>query len=406
VPDPDPQELFDHMNQQLFGTKTPIQDQQATMSGFLEDYATANGVHNPDQIMQSYSPDQVRVLSSLAREFAVCDRWFGSAPCQTLPNRAFAHAGTSCGRVNNCNGNVDDCWFPPMSVYNTQTIFNVLEKTDHSWKVYNDTELPSLTRIQFYKYLDDPVLELHFRDFDDFIEDAKSGSLPEYAFIEPSFKFEPNDQHPAHNVLAGERFLYDIWTAVSTGPKWRSTLLLITYDEHGGCYDHCPPPWTATPPDKKKPQQPFDFKFDRYGPRVPAVLVSPYIRPGTVFRSSSAAVEYDHTSILATIRDWLSIPKSKMLRSRRVAKAPTLFDVLTLDEPRHVLPDIPPPLSVSGVQVSDRPLSSMQKTVIRGAVKQDQALPEGQRKGIPTDIHKKVRTESEAREVLGRYFKR
>jgi phospholipase C len=117
-------------------------------------------------------------------------------------------------------------------------------------------------------------------------------------------------------------------------------------------------------------------------------------------------VEYDHTSILATIRDWLSIPKSKMLRSRRVAKAPTLFDVLTLDEPRHVLPDIPPPLSVSGVQVSDRPLSSMQKTVIRGAVKQDQALPEGQRKGIPTDIHKKVRTESEARELLGRYFKR
>ncbi len=406
VPDPDPNELFDHMNRQLFGTTAPIQGQAATMSGFLEDYATAAGVKNPAQIMASYSPNQVRVLSALAKQFAVCDRWFGSAPCQTLPNRAFTHAGTSCGRVNNCNGNVDDCLIPPMSDYNTPTIFNVLENTGHSWNVYNDSELPSLCRLQFYRYLADPFLEQHFRDFDDFLEDARSGNLPEYSFVEPSFKFEPNDQHPAHNVLAGEKFLYDIWSAVSSGRKWESTLLLITYDEHGGCYDHCPPPWTATPPDKKKPQQPFNFQFDRYGARVPAVLVSPYIRPGTVFRSASPDVEYDHTSILATIRDWLNIPKDKMLKSRRIANAPTLSNVLTLDKPRKEPPDIPQPLSIDGVPSSDRPLSSLQKAIIRGAIKRDQALPEGQRKGIPPDLHRKVHTESEAVKALGKYFKR
>lgn len=406
VPDPDPHELFDHMTRQIFGTARPQHGQPATMSGFLADYATAAGTANSTQIMESYSRDQVPVLSALARQFAVCDRWFGSAPCQTLPNRAFVHAGTSCGRVNNCNGNVDNCLLPPMSVYDSRTIFNVLESTGHAWKVYNDSDLPSLTRIQFYKHLADPFLELHFKGFDDFVADASSGNLPEYSFVEPNFKFNPNDQHPAHNVLAGEKFLHDIWTAVSTSPKWKSILLLITYDEHGGCYDHCAPPWTATPPDNRKPQQPFNFKFDRYGPRVPAVLVSPYIQAGTVFRSGSPDVEYDHTSVIATVRDWLSIPKNKMLRSRRVAKAPTLFSALTLEEARTELPYIPPPRDPTGVQTSDRPLSTLQKAVIQGAIKRDQALPETQRKGIPRSLLKNVRTESEADQALSQYFRR
>jgi phospholipase C len=115
---------------------------------------------------------------------------------------------------------------------------------------------------------------------------------------------------------------------------------VITFDEHGGCYDHMEPP-AATPPDTASNPGEEGFRFDRYGVRVPTVLVSPYIEAGTVFRSPTA-VPYDHTSILATLRDWLQIPAEKMLASERVKKAPTLGNVLTRSTPRLELPVIAP----------------------------------------------------------------
>lgn len=326
VPDHDPHEEFSNITFQIMG---PPGWTGPKMMGFLVDYITTDPGHpeKANQLMESYSPEQVSVISQLARNYAVSDRWFCSTPNQTLPNRAFMHAGTSMGRVNN----------KPEPLYDAETIFEVLDDTGHSWKVYNDTFLMSCARLQFPQ-LWEPLLKPHFRAMEEFEEDAAAGSLPEYSFVEPSFQIEPNDMHPPHDVSLGEQFLLRVWKAVSGGKNWNSTLLVITFDEHGGCYDHVEPP-QAIPPDAASNPGEAGFHFDRYGVRIPTLLVSPYIEAGTVFRSPTA-VPYDHTSILATLRDWLKIPAERMLRSERVAQAPTFANVMTRSQPRTDLPAI------------------------------------------------------------------
>ena len=326
VPDHDPHEEFDHITFQILGPKGFAGPK---MMGFVVDYLSTDPGHpqNVNQLMECYSPDQVSVISQLARNYAVCDRWFCSTPNQTLPNRAFVHAGTSMGRVNN----------KPEPLYEAPTIFEVLQETGHTWRVYNDTILMSLARLQFPR-LWDPLLQIHFRGIGELEEDAAEGTLPEYSFVEPSFQIEPNDGHPPHDVGLAEQFLLRIWKAVSTGKNWNNTLLVITFDEHGGCYDHVEPP-AARPPDSASNPGEEGFHFDRYGVRVPAVFVSPYIEAGTVFRTATD-VPYDHTSILATLRDWLKIPQAQMLTSARVKDAPTFANILTRSTPRTGLPTI------------------------------------------------------------------
>lgn len=326
APNHDPHEEFDHITYQIMG---PAGSTRPKIKGFLVDYITTDpgNPKNAEQLMESYAPEQLSVLSGLAKNYAVSDRWFCSTPNQTLPNRAFVHAGTSMGRVNN----------QPEPLYEAETIFEVLEDTGHSWRVYNDTFLMSLVRLQFPE-LWDPLLQRHFHAMGEFEEDAAAGTLPEYSFIEPSFQIQPNDAHPPHDVCLGEQFLLRIWNAVSKGKDWSNTLLVITFDEHGGCYDHVEPP-PAEPPDEASNPGGENFRFDRFGVRIPTLLISPYIEPGTVFRSPTE-VPYDHTTILATIRDWLRIPPEKMLDSRRIANAPTFANVLTRATPREDMPAI------------------------------------------------------------------
>ena len=356
MPNPDPNEGFADITFQLFGTTNPGDNQPPEMLGFLANYLKAKGTNadTASQVMQQYSPSQVPVLSQLAKEFAVSDAWFASVPAQTWPNRGFMHTGTSRGQVTNNN----------IFAYNTETIFEVLEKVGTTWAVYKNTILPSLTDLQFPRLLDFPS---HFQDFGSFKSAAKNGTLPRYSFVEPSFVFQPNDQHPPHDVALGERFLWDIWTALSTGPGWNETLLVITYDEHGGCYDHLPPPWQAAIPDAASNPGPQGFRFNRFGVRVPAVVVSPYIEPGTVFRSPTS-VPFDHTSVLATLRDWLAIPAATMLPSMRVAAAPTLEFLLTRDQPRAVPADLTPPHEPSSflalAELAVAPLNDLQISMI------------------------------------------
>jgi phospholipase C len=326
APNHDPHEEFEHITFQILG---PTGWTGPKMKGFVVDYITTDPEHpeSASQLMECYSPEQVSVISQLAKNFAVCDRWFCSTPNQTLPNRAFVHAGTSMGRVNN----------EPEPLYEAETIFEILEATGHSWKVYNDTFLMSLARLQFPQ-LWGPVLQPHFHGMEEFEEDCRDGTLPEYSFVEPSFQLNPNDEHPPHDMSLGEQFLLRVWKTVSGGKDWNSTMLVITFDEHGGCYDHVEPP-PAVPPDAASDPGENGFHFDRYGVRVPTLLISPYIEPGTVFRSPTD-VPYDHTSILATIRDWLQIPQDKMLSSARIKQAPTFENVLTRSTPRADLPAI------------------------------------------------------------------
>lgn len=313
LPDPDPGELFDDINQQIFGGQTP--QGTATMSGFALNYAKNAG--DPRNIMHYFRPEQIPALSALAKSYAVCDEWYASAPCQTWPNRFFVHTGTANGYSNNS---------PTHFPYLMPTIFGELDgKVPFDWKIYYHDIPHSLVLSRLWYRLD------HFKLFEDFLEDARTGQLPSYAFIEPRYFSDvdwPNDMHPPHNVGYGDELVATIYNALLGSVAWPKTLLVVLFDEHGGCFDHVAPP-AAVPPSRPEPGQ--AFAFDRYGVRVPAVVVSPLISPGTVFRSGGHP--FDHTSIIKTLRQRFSIVAPL---SARDAGAPELGQVLDLDAPSDV----------------------------------------------------------------------
>jgi len=361
-PRPDPGEHFHRITAQIFGPGTGRAiEANNQMQGFLLDYAECAGTAGAAGIMRHYTASHVPVITALARNFALCDRWFASSPTQTLPNRSFVHTGTSCGKVNNRPYNPFD--------FDVPTIFNVLDNlrstpwhASVNWKVYKDSHLRSFDRfpatsVQFpHLWLPPRDQAEHFRHLEDFHADAGSGSLPTYSFIEPRLILDGNDQHPPRDIRSGDKLLYDVYESIRTSPHPEDILLVITYDEHGGCYDHVPPPFGAVAPDDSQTATPF--AFDRYGVRVPAIFVSPYIAAGTVFRSEKLSadgrleVPYDHTSILATLRNWLRIPPSVMLPSRRVAAAPAFGHILNLSAPR-AMPMISQPRAVPLVERID-----------------------------------------------------
>jgi len=385
MPNPDPEEGFDDVNYQLFGPEPPSQTPKWPNLGFVIDYAKVTGTNIPVQIMEPFSPEQVPVISALARNFAICDAWFSSVPSDTWPNRSFFHSGTSNGHV--VNGD-----HPNPLAWNVQTIFNVLEDCGVSWRVYSAaTAIPALTWLMSPKLWQFSLDR--FCHFDDFRKDCASGDLPQYSFLEPSFVENPNDEHPPHDVVAGEQFLWEIWQAVSQSPAWTETLLLITYDEHGGIYDHVMPPWKAACPDAASNPGEEGFAFNRFGVRVPMVAISPWIQAGTVFRSdSSAGVPYDHTSMVATLRDWLSIPADKMLTSNRVSAAPNLGQVLTLGEARTDMPQIPAPAAEVQDTAMFLPPNALQRSMVSA-----QAVKQGH---DPVTVLASVQTRNEARVYL------
>lgn len=368
VPDPDPGELFTDINTQLFGNAAvPVPTPVPSMNGFVRNYMTQDAAHSaydPGSIMNYYTPEQVPVLSRLARQFAVCDRWFASAPCQTWPNRFFAHTGTANGYENND---------PPHFPYFMETIFNRLEQAgmENPWKIYYHDFAQTWALSKLWPLID------HFRFYEEFQSDAKSGSLPAYSFIEPRYYPHasqlPNDQHPPHVVTLGEQLIADVYNCLRGGPQWQKTLLIITYDEHGGCFDHVPPPAALSP----SAQATAPFNFDRYGVRVPAVLVSPYIQQGTVLRPPGT-VPFDHTSVLSTLRK--CFPEIGAPLTLRDAAAPDLSSALTLPLPTNMgpssvtaLPFTPTPALVARAQAA--PLNGMQKALVKLAAHFPGAAP-------------------------------
>jgi phospholipase C len=236
------------------------------------------------EIMVMFTPETLPVLSGLAKGFAVSDRWFSSVPTETLPNRAFAVAATS-------QGHMDD----KTKTFTSPSIFGLLSNNGTSWAVYGYNS-PPLTRQLFSDITD--AEETHFGLFTDFEAAAAQGALAAFSFLEPSWESTGNSQHPNYDVSLGEQLIHDVYYALRNGPAWASTLLVITYDEHGGCYDHVPPPSGAVPPDASKGE--YGFDFTRFGVRVPTVLVSPLVQPGTVFRAAGPT-PFDHTSVLRTV---------------------------------------------------------------------------------------------------------
>jgi phospholipase C len=361
IPRPDPGELFIDMNEQLFGKPPALAGPD--MSGFAANYATqkpsSDGPFVPGNVMHYFSPEQVPVISTLARAFGVCDEWYASAPCQTWANRFFAHTGTSLGYVDNHTFRVP---------FAAPSIFRRLQDSGRTWRVYFHDVPQALLLRDIWLHAAG-----HFRFFRQFLADAHTGGLPDYSFIEPRYFSDlflnriPNDEHPPHNVTYGEQLIAQVYNAVRSSPRWKKALLIITYDEHGGCFDHAEPPH-AVPPDGTV-NNPYDFRFDRYGVRVPAVIVSPYVRPGSKIRPTGGpadgAAHFDHTSIIATLRELFRLGPGL---TERDAHAASLLHELELDVPAN---DGPPSIDVSPIQPAPEEVLSRAR-----------AMPNGTQRGL------------------------
>jgi phospholipase C len=361
IPDPDPGELFTDIHMQIYGlTETGAPNPgPPTMGGFVDNYMRQPGTNpapDPYSVMHYFVPGQVPVIIELARSFAVSDRWFASAPCQTWPNRFFAHTGTAAGYVNNSPSH-----FP----YLMETVFNRLDGVRQSWRIYFH-DIPQSSTLS--KIWGDVVT--NFRSFEtDFARDAAAGQLPAYSFIEPRYFADvvshkmPSDEHPPHDIAYGEALIAAVYNAVRAGPGWRQTLFVVTYDEHGGCYDHVVPP-QATPPGGPTPD---GFDFSVFGVRVPAVIVSPYVRPGSVVRPAGPT-PFDHTSIIATLRALYGFAPL----TARDAAAPSLLSVLEAqpinDGPASITAPAVAPAAERVARVAAKPPNDLQRSLSTTAV--------------------------------------
>jgi phospholipase C len=393
-PLPDPGETYENVYCQLYNVaKVPSLDQvppdppqPPQMNGFVTNFSAQPSVVDPKIIMNCFRPASIPVLSSLAYYYGVCDHWFASIPSQTLCNRSFLYSGTSSGYVNNEGRN--GLFFVNRE---TPTIFSLLEATGISWKIYcaswRVTSLALLTQVRvMWRFL----ANSHFAHLDDFIRDAqKPGGLPSCSFIEPIYMDSPhgaeNDMHPESwdfpvefagpsSLEKGEVLLYNVYQAVRNSPDWNSTMLIIVFDEHGGCYDHVPPP-AATPPDNivVQPGQPgySGFQFNRLGVRVPAIVVSPFTAQQTVVNDC-----FDHTSVLSTIANAFDLPPEQRQKlGQRQANALDVSNALTLSSRRTDFPPILEPpthvfeeleASVRWLAGKPKPLSKLQQGILNG----------------------------------------
>ena len=385
---------FDTLTQLYGDPATPLAT-EPTMSGFVRSYEGKNlRPQDAHRIMKCFAAEKLPVLTSLAHQFCVCDRWFSSLPGPTFPNRAFVHAATSLGRVDM---GIDWRNLSP-------TIYERLaENRLDSVIYYHDSTMAST----FDGLAGNPDF---FGSFDnDFLVACADNDLPTYSFLEPRFAnapggngqpaFSASDQHPDHNVREGEALIQTAFNAIWGNTKVRnSTLLIIVYDEHGGTYDHVHPPTTLNPDGKVWTNDGVSldpsFDFTRLGVRVPAVLISPYVASGTIDHR-----EYDHTSIIATTFKLFlpNVPNVNLtLRDRN---ANTFEDNLSLDDPRTDKIDLgagaksQPPTA----DELNQPINEHLAQLVQQAAMLDQSLPAGQRTGVdPTTI----RTEAQASAYL------
>lgn len=324
----DPGHHVHDVNEQLFGSMEVVDINPAPMSGFVRNYERLSGSKEKGRnIMKCFAPNKLPALMTLAQHYAVCDNWFASVPGPTLPNRSYIHAATTMGRVDMSPNWLDEA----------PTVYELLARFNKTGRIYYHDWTMAMTFKNF-------VLgnqNKWFGVFDDFLTACKKNKLPEYSFLEPRFNasdqggfFAAADQHPDHDMLEGERLIKDVYQAVWKNEAVRnSTLLVITYDEHGGLYDHVPPPAAVNPDGKvwkgsrESPDPPFDFT--RLGLRVPAILISPYIERGTIMTD-----QFDHTSVIATVRKMFVPDPATNFLTLRDKEALSFEHALTLDKPR------------------------------------------------------------------------
>ena len=308
-------------------------------NGAMNGFTAANDISSTNadatdptgsRTMGYYDQTDLPFYYSLYNTFATDDRYFASVLSQTYPNRFYALAATSFGHIRN------DA--PPPGGWPQKTIFDLLGAANISWKIYY-AQFPFGS---FFSYVQQHMD--HVAPISQYYADAAAGNLPAVSFVDPVFIGAPNtesDEHPSSNVQVGQNFVYSVYQGLRTGPNWPDSAMFLTYDEHGGFYDHVAPP-PAVAPDAIAPMlQPGDTPggFNQYGIRVPVVVISPYAKPHYV-----SHVVDDHTSILRFIETRYGLPS---LTARDAAADPMLhlFDFESpalLNPPSFAAPPVTP----------------------------------------------------------------
>ncbi len=340
VTDPTPGHELEDVTAQLFGQEQVPDPPTPIMNGFLWNYASQPGsdrrpigTERATAIMDCLDPALLPVLSTLARSFVVCDRWFASVPGPTWPNRFFVHAATSSGLIESPTDAQEIAGFLGAR-FRMRTIYENLMDAGRTWTVYFEDHAQAFALSNLHRYADDG-----FRRLEAFAADVAAGKLPSYAFLEPQYMDAPgspaSDQHPPHHLLEGERLIAWVYDTLRSNQEvWQHSILVLLYDEHGGYFDHVPPP-AAVPPDDVSAAAPR-FGFSRLGVRVPALLVSPWVRKGHVDHRT-----YDHASLLASVKALFGLPE---FLTRRDAQANPFDEANFLDAPRGAA-DMPSGLS-------------------------------------------------------------
>jgi phospholipase C len=324
-------------------------------SGFVSDYALShtpgegNAPGNFQEIMKCFSPEQLPVLTALAGDFAVCDNWYASVPGPTWPNRLFA-CGASSGGLDHSPTTAEILTWETVDGFSFAhgSIFDALrQKSQFGWRIFAGDHFPLVAALKGIKLTE-------ISSYKDFAGAVASPSYPWLCtFIEPNYGDVANgtfeggtSQHPLDSVAHGEALIKETYEAIRNSPHWNSSLLIVTWDEHGGFYDHVPPPSAVEPGDTQPGSKynRYHFTFGQYGVRVPAVVVSPLIPANLIDHRV-----YDHSSIPATIEALFGLPAL----TKRDAAANNVTPLLSLGTPRMNAPSrLPDPAIPVALQVA------------------------------------------------------
>jgi phospholipase C len=323
-------------------------------SGFIRSYLDHNA-KIPERIMRCFDPKQLPVINQLAREFAICDQWFSSLPGPTWPNRLFAMAATS-GGLDNSPDSVNSALLATINgfTFENGNIFDALDRKCIPWRIFAGDDFPVSALLQG---MNTNRLRGKVRDFDDFASEVNKPDFGDnFVFIEPRYgahEFDAtgpgdftcgNSMHPLDDITRGEQLIKTVYEAIRNSPHWERSLLIITFDEHGGFYDHVAPGPAVPPGDLVTADyQQFGFKFDRLGVRVPALVISAHTPRGVIDHT-----RYDHTSILATVERMYGMDNL----TNRDKAANDVRHLLGLQNPRTDAP-----VTLHAPATSDIPLS-------------------------------------------------
>jgi phospholipase C len=361
------------------------------LSGFVTSYVAACAAtktqSDPGEIMKCYGPEQLPVLNALAQEFVVCDNWHASMPGPTWPNRMFLHAASSGGLDHSPTTAEIVLWeaFDGFSIVHG-TIFDALKRRDIPRCLYGGDDFPMVAALKGIGLSD-------IRPYHYFGQDLQ-GSYPYfYTFIEPSYNATAEyrcstSQHPLDDVTRGEALIKCTYESIRNSPLWNNSLVIITWDEHGGFYDHEIPP-VAVPPGDTAPDSSHNqsgFTFQLYGPRVPALVISPLIPRNLIDHR-----QYDHTSILATLEVLSDIPPL----TKRDGSAKNLTPLISLSSPRADAPTVLPSPAESGIggctPFSCSGPALMEAALVRHPVSNAKASVNDA--NLPSVIHSAMRTD-------------